>query len=67
MYQTQRLYISNCLCLWFLLLIYIFLCYFMLPSLRLDNSVHIIYNYSYHLQRFNISQKNIFLHSLTMP
>ena len=37
-----------------------FLCYFMLPSLRLDNSVHIIYNYSYHLQRFNISQKNIF-------
>ena len=66
MYQTQRLYISNCLCLWFLLLMQNF-CYFMLPSLRLDNSVHIIYNYSYHLQRFNISQKNIFLHSLTMP
>ena len=60
MYQTQRQY-----------MVFIthakFLCYFMLPSLRLDNSVHIIYNYSYHLQRFNISQKNIFLHSLTMP
>ena len=59
MYQTQRLYLSNCLDLWLSLLICKFLIFCVTIATFGQLSVLINYNYSYHLHRFYITHSGI--------